>query len=132
MAYYNKKEVREYIESESLKAEKSELKPLTPIEQPISQLEKEEDVVGYFWLNLKEEDKESSKLKVEGKTFIRIDHDLYTDDRFAIDMFQAQSDGKTVSHVIKARQEEKEGAMKSVGDRKEEIEETIKEKNKKE
>ena len=99
MAYYNRKQVVDYSQNENKKAEERKLTPLTPIEQTMSQIEKEEDVVGFFWVNITE----GEKMTMEGKTFVRIDYDLYTDDRFAIDLYQAQNEGKTVSDVIKQR-----------------------------
>lgn len=122
MAYYNKKQVLEYAQSENKKAEERKLSPLTPIEQTISQLDKEDDVVGFFWVNITE----GEKMKLEGKTFIRVDFDIYCDDRFAIDLYQAQEEGKTVSDIIKARAEEERNAKESI-EKPEEIEKRIKE-----
>ena len=57
MAYYNKQEVLAYAETENKKVEERRLKPLTPIEQTISQLDAEEEVVGFFWINITEGEK---------------------------------------------------------------------------
>lgn len=96
MAYYTKKEVWETIQRESEKTQSKNLKPLTPIEHSKMQLENEEDIVGYFWINITE----GEKLEMESLVFVRVDSGLYTDDRFAIDMYQAQRESKTVSEVV--------------------------------
>lgn len=122
MAYYNKIQVLEYAQAENKKAEERKLSPLTPIEQTISQLDKEENVVGFFWVNITE----GEKMKLEGKTFIRIDFDIYCDDRFAIDLYQAQEEGKSVSDIIKNRAEEEKKAKESI-ENQEAVERKIKE-----
>ena len=43
---------------------------------------------------------------MQGKVFIRIDFDLYTDDRFAVDQYQAFKNNITVSELIKKNKEE--------------------------
>lgn len=48
------------------------------------------------------------------KVFYRIDQDLYTDDRFAVDLFQATQEGKTVSEVIKQRHQEHQQALREL------------------
>jgi pimeloyl-CoA synthetase len=99
MAYYNKKEVEEIVLKENKEVEKKGLKPLTPIEHTIMQLKNEEDIVGFFWINISE----GENLDMRSKAFVRVDHDLYTDDRFALDVYQAQKDGKSVSDIIFSR-----------------------------
>jgi len=129
MGYYNKEQVLQYARQENKKAEDRNLKPLTPIEQTISQIDTENEVVGFFWVNVTE----GEKMKMEGKTFIRVDFDLYTDDRFAIDLYQAQEESTTVSNIIKERIKEQEKAASEVGGDVEKLESKIKEtiKNKK-
>ena len=127
MSYYNKIGVLEYAKTENEKVEKRNLKPLTPIGQTINQLDTESEIVGFFWINITE----GEKMEMEGKSFLRIDFDLYTDDKFAIDLFQAQSDGKTVSEIIKERIGEQEKAESEIKDRTEienKIKDTIKSK----
>ena len=99
MAYFTKKEVLEYAEKENKKAEERNLKPLTPFAQTLEQLELNEEIVGFFWVNVTE----GESMNLEGKTFVKIDNDIYTDDRFAIDLFQAQKEGILISDVIKSR-----------------------------
>jgi len=129
MAYYNKKEVLAYAESENKKAEDRKLSPLTPIEKTIEQLDTESEIVGFFWVNITE----GEKMNLEGKTFVRIDFNLYTDDRFAIDLLQAQNDEKTVSEIIKERAVEQEDAKSKIDDKtdvEKEIKDTVKRKEK--
>lgn len=113
MAYYSKEEVRVYVEENSQDITNAGIKPLTPMEQSISQIENEEDVVGFWWIELIDNERGGAvKPKMKGKTFIRIVHDLYTDDRFAADMYQAGQEGVSVSKVVLDRREESEKAQK--------------------
>lgn len=131
MAYYNKEEVKKYLEDSNTEAHSNGLKTLTPIEKSISQLEKEEEIVGFFWIDMSEKVGDDTKIKMQGKTFVRIDHNLYTDDRFALDLYQSQQEGKTVSEVIKNRMMEQERAKKTIEPKKDEIENKISDQTKK-
>ncbi len=117
--YYTKEKIIEYVKSENDKAKLKNIRTLTPIEQTLSELKKETDIVGFFWIDV-----DGDKAKMEGRTFIRIDHDLYTDDRFAIDMYQAQKEGKTVSDIIKQRNKENKETQLKIENKKE-LEKTI-------
>jgi hypothetical protein len=128
MAYYNKEDVKKYINQNNEKIESKGHKSITPIEQSLTQINNEEDVVGFFWMDINEENGDGAKVKMEGKTFIRIDLNLYTDDRFAIDLYQAQVETIPVSQVIKNRMTEQERAMKSVKENKEDLENSISDK----
>lgn len=128
MAYYNKEEIRAYVNESNQQIENRGHKSLTPIEEPLSQLDKEEDVVGFFWVDINEQSGTGAKIKMLGKTFIRIDFNLYTDDRFATDLYQSQIEGITVSQVIKNRIIEQERAKKSVQENKEDLENSVIEK----
>lgn len=128
MAYYNKEDVKKYIEDNNNKIENRGHKSVTPIEQSLMQLNNEEDIVGFFWMDINEEGGNGAKVKMEGKTFVRIDFNLYTDDRFAIDLYQSQVEGITVTEVIKNRMIDQERAMKSVQENKEDLENGISEK----
>lgn len=125
MAYYSKEDVKKYINENNEKIEKRGHKSITPIEQSLSQIDKEEDIVGFFWMDINEESGEGAKIKMEGKTFVRIDLNLYTDDRFAIDLYQSQVESLTVSQVIKNRLLDQERAKKSVQENKEDLENSI-------
>lgn len=126
MAYYNKNDVKNYIKENNEKIENKGHKSITPIEQSIMQLDNEEDIVGFFWMDINEEaGVDGAKVKLEGKTFVRIDLELYTDDRFAIDLYQSQTEGVTVSEIIKNRILDQERARKSVNENKENLESEI-------
>lgn len=128
MAYYSKEDVKKYINENNDKIENRGHKSITPIEQSMMQLENEEDVVGFFWMDINEESANGTKVKMEGKTFIRIDLGLYTDDRFAIDLYQAQIESTTVSNIIKNRMAIQERAIGSVKENKKDLENDISEK----
>jgi hypothetical protein len=128
MAYYKKKDVKKYINENNDKIENKGHKSIVSIEHSFMQLENEEDVVGFFWMDINEESEDGAKVKMDGKTFLRIDFDLYTDDRFAIDLYQAQTEHKTVSEVIKEREIDKNRANKSIKENKEDLENELIEK----
>jgi len=128
MAYYNKEGVRKYINENNEKIESKGHKSVTPIEKSIMQLDNEEEIVGFFWMDINEESGSGAKVGLLGKTFFRIDFNLYTDDRFAIDLYQSQIERKTVSQIIKERQIDQERAKKSVKENKENLENGVSEK----
>lgn len=128
MSYYTKEDVKKYITENNNIIENRGHKSVTPIEQSTMQLMNEEDIVGFFWVDINEEGGNGAKVKLSGKTFIRIDHDLYTDDRFAIDLYQSQLESLTVSQVVKNRMIDQERAMNSIKDNKENLENGIAEK----
>jgi hypothetical protein len=115
MAYYNKKDILEYV-SENIKIiESKNLKPLNPESEVIKRLNDEEDMIGFFWIELSSGEV-GEKIKMEGKSWYRINHDIYTDDRFAIDLYQAMKADLTVTDVIKKRELEKERASQGIVD----------------
>lgn len=128
MAYYTKEDVRKYINENNDTIENRGHKSITPIEQSIMQLTNEEDIVGFFWVDINETDETGARVKMKGKTFVRIDYNLYTDDRFALDVYQSQAESTTVSQIIKNRIIDKERAAKSVDPIKEDLEKEIIEK----
>ncbi len=114
MPYYNSKDIEKYIRKELQAIDgDSTARVLTPISQPLTQLKNEEDLVGFCYTKL--EEKEGTNLPtMTAKVFYRIDKDLYTDDRFAVDLFQASKDGKTVSDVIRERHHEQQAAIREL------------------
>lgn len=109
--YYNKEQIKTELLNCHKMAMDTKLKPLTSIEEAFKKLEDNDDVVGYFWFspdNLAE-----VGLKMESRMYIRIENDLYTDDRFAIDLYHSQIEGKTVGEVIKERQSNIDDAKKN-------------------
>lgn len=115
MAYYNKQEILDYVSDNLKKIEFKGLKPLNPESEVIKRLNDEEDMVGFFWIEYEEEGG-GEKIKMDGKSWYRISHDLYTDDRFAIDLYQAMKAGLTVTDVIKKRDLDKENARQGIVD----------------
>ena len=114
MPYYNKHDIENYVREELQAIDgDSSARVLTPLSQPLTQLKNEEDLVGFCYTTIIEKD--GQKLpKMNAKVFMRIDHDLYTDDRFAIDQFQATQAGKTVSEVIRKRHQEQQKAIREL------------------
>jgi len=128
MAYYSKEDVRKYINDNNDKIENRGHKSVTPVLQSLTQLDNEEDVIGFFWVDINEESGDGAKVKMDGKTFIRVDFNLYTDDRFAIDLYQSQIEGITVTQVIKNKMLEQERAKKSIQENKDDLENGLSEK----
>jgi len=128
MAYYSKEGVKKYINENNDKIENKGHKSITPVEHSFMQLDDEEDVVGFFWMDINEESGDGAKVKMQGKTFVRIDFNLYTDDRFAIDLYQSQAEGTTVTQVIKNREIDQERAKKSIKENKEDLEDGLSDK----
>lgn len=128
MAYYNKEDVRKYINESNNKIESRGHKSIVPIEQSIMQLDNEEEIIGFFWIDINEKIGEGAMVKMDGKTFVRIDFNLYTDDRFAIDLYQSQIESTTVSQIIKNRIIDQERAARSIKENKEDLENGFSEK----
>lgn len=128
MAYYSKKDVEKYINENNEAIEAKGHKPLAPVEHSIMQLENQEDIVGFFWVDIDEESGGGAKVGMKGKAFVRIDLNLYTDDRFALDLYQSQAESITVSQVINNRIIDQERAKKSVEPNKEDLENGFSEK----
>lgn len=107
MAYYKKVEIFSFMKETLERAKKSEIKILTDPEEAARILGIDGDLVAMFWAEPKNvEGSENIKLNVEGKVFVRIDYDLYSDDRYAIDSYQACKEGTTVSDIVKKREKE--------------------------
>ena len=51
---------------------------------------------------------------MEGKVFVKLDSETYTDDRFALDSYHAAKDGVSVTDIIKKREDEKKNAQKEI------------------
>jgi hypothetical protein len=104
MAYYNKESIQSYALGNLSALKEKGLKSITPKEELYANLENESDVVGFFWMD--EPAQDGGIPIMQGKVFIRIDFDLYTDDRFAVDQYQAFKNNLTVSELIKKNKEE--------------------------
>jgi hypothetical protein len=116
MGYYSKEEIVNFVSENLQSIESKGLKSMTPEAEVLKRLNDEEDLVGFFWIDYDDSSGTGEKLKFEGKTWYRISHNLYTDDRFAIDLYQAMKSGVTVSDVILERQREQELAKQGIVD----------------
>jgi hypothetical protein len=104
MAYYRKVEIFSFMKEALERAKKSEITIVVDPEEAARILGADGDLVAMFWVEQnKVEGSENLKLNVDGKVFVRIDYDLYSDDRYAIDSYQACKEGTTVSEIIKKR-----------------------------
>jgi hypothetical protein len=112
MAYYKKQDVLDYVSGKIKELDERSIQPLNPEAEVIKRLNDEEDLVGFFWIDYNQEVESGQKIKMEGKTWYRINHDIYTDDRFAIDLYQAMKADLTVTDIIKKRELEKEQAQR--------------------
>lgn len=108
MAYYTKQEVLHYVSDNMKEIEVKGLRLLNPEAEVIKRLNDEEDMVGFFWIDYKEGETDGEKIKMEGTSWYKIDANIYTDDRFAIDLYQAMINEITVSDVIRKRRQEAE------------------------
>lgn len=87
MAYYNKQEILTYINSSSEKIKQENFSPVTNPEEAIQQLTDEQELVGFFWLEMKASGENGIGISMEGKVFVRLNSEIYTDDRFALDSY---------------------------------------------
>jgi|TARA_R110000851_G_scaffold85152_3_gene185305 hypothetical protein len=114
MPYYSKEEVQDYFR-ENLKIIESDQKKhrlLSSPEELAGQFKNDEDILGIFWTTALEND-----IEMNGKAFIKIEPDLYTDDRFAIDSQIAVRENVTVGDVIRKRQMQQDQAKKHIDDK---------------
>jgi hypothetical protein len=114
MAYYKKQEVVEFINSSCEKIKNDKHTPLTDPQKSLGELTEEQDLVGFFWLELSSNGDNGVGIKMEGKVFVKLDSDTYTDDRFALDSYHAAKEGVSVTDIIKKREEEKKNASQQI------------------
>ena len=114
MAYYTKQEVVEFINSSYEKIKNEKLTPITDPQKPLKELVEDQDLVGFFWLELSPSGDNGVGIKMEGKVFVRLDSDTYTDDRFALDSYHAAKESISVTDMIKKRDEEKKSAKQQI------------------
>lgn len=114
MGYYSKQDILDYIKLNEEYIKSKNLETLNPSSETIKRLNDEEDLIAFFWIDLNEESNEGEKIKMEGKMWYRVNHNLYTDDRFAIDLYQAMKEGLNVTDIIKRREMEKELAKQNI------------------
>ena len=128
MAYYKKQDILDYVFKMIKELGDRGIQPLNPEAEVMKRLNDEEDLVGFFWIDYNKEVEPGQKIIMGGKQWYRINHNIYTDDRFAIDLYQAMKSDLTVTDVIKKRELEQEQARKELGDVKsleEKIEENL-------
>lgn len=115
MAYFSKQDIAEFITSSCDKIKNDKHTPITDPQKSIKELTDEQDMVGFFWLELSSNGENGVGIKMEGKVFVRLDYDIYTDDRFALDSYHAAKEGVAVTEIIKRREEEKKNAKDQIG-----------------
>lgn len=116
MAYYNKQQIKDYVSNSAKDMEAKGIKPLNPEVEVLKRLDDEEEMIGFFWVDYSGKSESGDKIKMEGKSWYRINHDIYTDDRFAIDLYQAMKADLTVTDIIKKRELDKELAKQGIVD----------------
>lgn len=114
MAYYKKQEVVEFVNSSCEKIKFEKHTPITDPQKALNELLEEQDLVGFFWLELSSTSENGVGIKMEGKVFVRLDSDTYTDDRFALDSYHALKENLPVTEIIKKRDEEKKAAKEQL------------------
>lgn len=115
MAYYSKQDIVNYINSSSEKIKQENHQPTTNPEEALRKLTDEQDLVGFFWLEMSSNGENGIGISMEGKVFVRLNAEIYTDDRFALDSYHAAKEGCSVTDIIKKRDEEKKNASQQVG-----------------
>jgi len=114
MAYYNKQQIVEFINSSCDKIKHEKHTPITDPQKSLTELTDEQDLIGFFWLELSQNGENGVGIKMEGKLFVRLNSDFYTDDRFAVDSYHAAKEGVSVTDIIKKRDKEKLEAKKEM------------------
>lgn len=115
MAYYSKEEITEYINLSCEKITTERHTPLTDPKEAMKNLTDEQDIVGFFWLELKPNGTNGVGINMEGRVFVRLNSEFYTDDRFALDSYHAAKEGCSVTDIIKKRGEEQKNASAELG-----------------
>jgi hypothetical protein len=114
MAYYTKQQVSDYIKEVLQRAKNSEIKVMVNLEECARKLGDEENLIPMFWVEVQSvQDSGNVNVKMEGTVFVKIEFDLYCDDRYALDCFQATQEGVPVYEIVKKRNEQT-ASMKSV------------------
>lgn len=107
MAYYSKQQVSNYIKEVLQRAKNSEIRVMVNLEECARKLGDEEELIPMFWVETQPvEGSDNINIKMEGTVFVRIEFDLYCDDRYALDCYQAVKEGVPVYEIVKKRNEE--------------------------
>jgi len=116
MAYYTKQQVSDYIKEVLQRAKNSEIKVMVNLEECARKLGDEENLIPMFWVEVQSvQDSGNVNVKMEGTVFVKIEFDLYCDDRYVLDCFQATQEGVPVYEIVKKRNEQT-ASMKSVSE----------------
>ena len=114
MAYYSKQQIMEFINSSCERIKNEKLTPITDPQKSLEELTNEQDLIGFFWLELSSNGENGVGIKMEGKLFVRLNPEFYTDDRFAVDSYHAAKEGVSVTDIIKKREKEKQEASQKM------------------
>jgi hypothetical protein len=106
MAYYTKQQVSDYIKDVLQRAKNSEIRVMVNLEECARKLGDEEDLIPMFWVEMQTMESGNMNVNMEGSVFVKIEFDLYCDDRYAIDCYQATREGVPVYEIVKKRSEE--------------------------
>lgn len=114
MAYYKKQAVAAYITDacEIIKSEKHT--PMTDPQVALAQLADEQDLVAFFWLEVSNTSPTGVGIVMKGTVFVRLDSEIYTDDRFALDSYHAAKECIQVTDIISKREKEQEESKKNI------------------
>jgi hypothetical protein len=128
MAYYTKQQVADYIKDVLQRAKNSEIRVMVNLEECARKLGDEEDLIPMFWVETQPvQDSGNIALKMDGSVFVKIEFDLYCDDRYALDCYQATKEGVPVYEVVKKRNEENAKARSISEEERTEMAEKLKE-----
>lgn len=114
MAYYRKQDIVNYINSSCEKITNEKHTPITDPQKALKELSEEQDLVGFFWLEVSPNGTTGVGINMGGTVFVRLDSEFYTDDRFAIDSYHAAKEGVSVTEIIKKRETEQKSAAQNM------------------
>lgn len=114
MAYYEKQHIVDFINTSCIKIRDEKHTPITDPKKALDELTSEQDLIGFFWLELSSNGENGVGIKMEGKLFVRLNSEVYTDDRFAVDSYHAAKEGVSVTDIIKKRELEKKDAKQQM------------------
>ncbi len=108
--YYNKKQVQEYFQEQLqiIETDQEKHRLIGTPEELARQFLDDHDVLGIFWTTHEDD------IVMHGKSFVQIEPDLYTDDRYALDVLVSVKEGKTVGDVVREREEKQNIAREAI------------------
>lgn len=114
MAYYKKQDIVNYINSSCEKIAAEKHTPVTDPQKALKELTDEQDLVGFFWLEVSAGGENNVGIDMKGTIFVRLNSEIYTDDRFAIDSYHAAKEKISVTDIITRREEEQKIAKQQI------------------